>query len=88
MTDRRWFGLNAGASNWLWLGIAVIDQFTVAHEAVPGIHLLEIEEPTQFQTYIAARAGVPLSSFAESFVRLLRAEMQAVVRTRKKPDRA
>lgn len=30
MTDRRWFGLNAGASNWLWLGIAVIalDQWT------------------------------------------------------------
>jgi signal peptidase II len=30
MTDRRWFGLNAGASNWLWLGIGVIalDQWT------------------------------------------------------------
>ena len=30
MTDRRWFALNAGASNWLWLGIAVIalDQWT------------------------------------------------------------
>jgi signal peptidase II len=30
MTDRRWFGLSAGASNWLWLGIAVIalDQWT------------------------------------------------------------
>lgn len=30
MTSRRWFGLNAGASNWLWLGVAVIafDQWT------------------------------------------------------------
>jgi signal peptidase II len=30
MTRRRWFGLNAGASNWLWLGMAVIvlDQWT------------------------------------------------------------
>ena len=30
MTGRRWFGLNAGASNWLWLGVAVIalDQWT------------------------------------------------------------
>jgi signal peptidase II len=30
MTERRWFGLNAGASNWLWLGVAVIvlDQWT------------------------------------------------------------
>ena len=23
MTVRRWFSLNAGASNWLWLGVAV-----------------------------------------------------------------
>jgi hypothetical protein len=30
MTERRWFGLNAGASNWLWLGVAVmaLDQWT------------------------------------------------------------
>ena len=32
MTERRWFGLNAGASNWLWLGVAVmaLDQWTKA----------------------------------------------------------
>jgi signal peptidase II len=32
MTERRWFALNAGASNWLWLGVAVIvlDQWTKA----------------------------------------------------------
>jgi signal peptidase II len=30
MTERRWFGLQAGASNWLWFGVAVIvlDQWT------------------------------------------------------------
>ena len=30
MTERRWFSLNAGASNWLWLGVAVmaLDQWT------------------------------------------------------------
>ena len=30
MTERRWFGLSAGASNWLWLGVAVmvLDQWT------------------------------------------------------------
>jgi signal peptidase II len=30
MSERRWFGLNAGASNWLWLGAATIalDQWT------------------------------------------------------------
>jgi signal peptidase II len=30
MSERRWFGLNAGASNWLWLGVVTIalDQWT------------------------------------------------------------
>ena len=30
MTERRWIGLNAGATNWLWLGVAVmaLDQRT------------------------------------------------------------
>jgi signal peptidase II len=30
MTRRHWFGLNSGASNWLWLGVAVmaLDQWT------------------------------------------------------------
>src|SRR5688572_1485742 len=30
MTQRRWFGLNAGASNWLWVGVVVmvLDQWT------------------------------------------------------------
>jgi signal peptidase II len=30
MTERRWFSMNAGASNWLWLGVAVmaLDQWT------------------------------------------------------------
>ena len=32
MTQRRWFSLNAGASNWLWLAVAVmvLDQWTKA----------------------------------------------------------
>jgi signal peptidase II len=30
MTERRWFGLRAGASNWLWVSVAVmaLDQWT------------------------------------------------------------
>jgi signal peptidase II len=30
MTERRWFGLKAGASNWLWLAVVVmaLDQWT------------------------------------------------------------
>jgi DNA-binding transcriptional LysR family regulator len=61
------------------LGIAIIDQFTVAHGAVPGIRLIEIDEPTSFQTYAGLKADRGLSIFAESFIGMLRREMEAVV---------
>ena len=60
------------------LGIAVIDQFTVAHQSMKGIKILSIEEPTQFQTYIAIKNNKAPSLYADSFVRLLREEMAAV----------
>ena len=44
------------------LGIAVIDQFTVAHDAVPGIRLLDIDGPTSFDTYVAVKAERGLST--------------------------
>ncbi|MGJ4905335.1 LysR family transcriptional regulator [Bradyrhizobium sp. HKCCYLRH2060] len=60
------------------LGIAVIDQFTVAHGGYPGIELLKIAEPTRFDTYIAVKRGTPLSLYAEHFIDCLRAEMRAL----------
>ncbi len=60
------------------LGIAVIDQYTVAGGAIKGIKTLEIKEPTGFQTYIAKRRDAELSTYAESFVTLLRKEMEAI----------
>ncbi|MEQ8813449.1 MAG: LysR family transcriptional regulator [Thalassobaculum sp.] len=60
------------------LGIAVIDQFTVAHGQVSGIRCLEIEEDTGFETYAAHRNDGPLSTYAENFVSTLRDEMRAV----------
>lgn len=60
------------------LGIAVIDQFTVAHGSMKGISILRIEEPTQFQTYVAVKNNRAPSLYADSFVRLLREEMAAV----------
>lgn len=49
MTKRRWFGLNAGASNWLWLGVLTIalDQWTKAlvierFEEFGGVELLPV----------------------------------------------
>jgi DNA-binding transcriptional LysR family regulator len=61
------------------LGIAVIDQFTVAYGYVPGVKVLRIEEPTSFDTWVASKAGAPLSAFATNFIRLLREELEAAI---------
>jgi DNA-binding transcriptional LysR family regulator len=65
------------------LGIAMIDQFTVADGAIRGIKTLEIEEATPFQTFIAKRRGTELSHYAEFFVRSLRSEMELLNAGRK-----
>lgn len=61
------------------LGVAVIDQFTVAHGRMQGIRCLEIDEDTGFETYAAHRNDGPLSTYAETFVAELRDEMRSVV---------
>jgi DNA-binding transcriptional LysR family regulator len=75
ITIRARFGTTVCALVKAGLGIAVIDQFTVAHGAVSGVKLLRIEEPTRFDTFVVSKADTMLSSFAETFVAGLRAEM-------------
>ncbi len=61
ITIRARFGTTVCALVKAGLGIAIIDQFTVAHGGYPGIEMLKITEPTRFDTYIAvkrARAAV------------------------------
>jgi DNA-binding transcriptional LysR family regulator len=79
ITIRARFGTTVCALVKAGLGIAVIDQFTVAHGAVSGVKLLRIEEPTRFDTFIVRKAGTVLSSFAETFVDALRTEMNATL---------
>lgn len=67
------------------LGIAVIDQFTVAHGSMQGIVTIPIAEPTRFQTYVAMKNDKAPSLYAETFVGLLREEMNAVVGPRLAP---
>jgi DNA-binding transcriptional LysR family regulator len=59
------------------LGAAVIDVFTVADADRATIAVVPIAEPTEFQTYIARRSDVALSSFAESLIASLRRIMEA-----------
>lgn len=57
------------------LGIAVVDEFTVAKGRMAGIKALEISADTVFETYVAYRNDMPISIYAEAFIEVLRAEM-------------
>jgi DNA-binding transcriptional LysR family regulator len=78
ITIRARFGATVCALVQARLGIAVIDQFSVAHGSIPGVRLLEIREPTRFDTFIAVKRGVQLSPYAMYFISCLRAEMEAI----------
>jgi DNA-binding transcriptional LysR family regulator len=60
------------------LGIAIIDEFTVAHDVVQGVKRLDIAADTVFKTYVAYRRDIALSVFAEHFLLSLRREMLSV----------
>lgn len=78
MTIKARFGMTVCALVKEGLGIAIIDQFTVAEGGLPGIRVLPIDETTVFDTYVAVKANRALSRYAESFIRMLRGEMAAV----------
>ena len=83
ITIRARFGTTVCALVKAGLGIAVIDQFTVAHGGYPGVDLLRIVEPTRFDTYMAVKRGAPLSLHVEHFIECLRSEMRALEPGRK-----
>jgi DNA-binding transcriptional LysR family regulator len=58
------------------LGVAIIDEFTLAGDNWPGVRAIEIGEDTLFQTYIAHRKDATLSSYCRHFVASLRGHMQ------------
>jgi DNA-binding transcriptional LysR family regulator len=64
------------------LGVAVLDNFTVAelHGAESEIRLIPIAEDTPFRTYVARRSDLEISGFAEAFIELLGMEMDAATR--------
>jgi len=63
------------------LGVAVGDTFSVATSHLPEVVRIPVDPPTNFMTYIATNADVPLSTFAESVIDLLRQEAQAALKT-------
>ena len=65
------------------LGVAIIDEYSVAARNFPGVVRVPIAEPTSFKAYAVVNADVPLSIFAEDTIRLLRAEMREAVTNRR-----
>jgi DNA-binding transcriptional LysR family regulator len=63
------------------LGVAIIDEFTLAGGNWSGIRAIEIAQPTEFQTYVAYRKDATLSSYCESFVGSLRRQMERLLTT-------
>lgn len=76
VTIRARFGTTVFALVKHGLGIAVLDEFTVAEAPHDGVCRLPIVESTEFQTYFAYRKDATLSSFCEFFIAALSVEMR------------
>ncbi len=76
ITIRARFGTTVCALVRANLGIAIIDQFTVADGNIAGIRLIPIEEQTQFETFVATKHQAEMSVYAAHFVDCLRDEMR------------
>jgi DNA-binding transcriptional LysR family regulator len=79
---RARFGSTVCALVSLGLGIAIVDEFTLASDQWPRLRALDIVEPTTFQTYVVHRKDIALSTYATRFVSALRSEMDAAARQR------
>ncbi len=80
VTIRARFGSTVCALVTNGLGIAIVDEFTVAGDNWPRVKQLAIEEDTEFQTYVALRKDTTLSSYCEHFIVALRGEMERLAR--------
>lgn len=60
------------------MGVALIDEFSVADQRLPGLAVRPLREPTTFRTYAVVNAEAPRSIFAETLIDLLKQEMRAV----------
>jgi DNA-binding transcriptional LysR family regulator len=79
VTIRARFGTTVCALVTNGLGVAIVDEFTLAGGNWPGVRAIEIGEPTVFQTYIAHRKDATLSSYCQRFVASLRGHMERLV---------
>lgn len=65
------------------LGVAVVDEFSVATARIPGVAVRRIAEKTAFTTYCVVNADTPRSIFADELIDLLRTEMRRAAQMRR-----
>lgn len=85
VTIRARFGSTVCALVSAGLGVAVIDEFTLAGGNWPAVHVLDIDEDTSFQTYTAHRRDAALSTYATRFTAALRARMTRLAQSGGRP---
>ena len=76
VTIRARFGSTVCALVTQGLGVAIIDEFTLAANNWPQLRILDIVETTAFQTYVLHRRDAVLSRYATLFVGALRDHME------------
>lgn len=78
LSIRARFGQSVIALVGQGLGVAVIDEFSVAGSVTPGIAVRQIVEPTTFRTYAVVNADTPRSNHADALIAALRATMRGM----------
>jgi DNA-binding transcriptional LysR family regulator len=66
------------------LGVAVVDEFSVATQQIPGVAVRRIAEKTAFTAYCVVNAETPRSIFADELIGALRSEMRTAVQARRR----
>ena len=64
------------------LGVALIDEFSVAEVYMPGLTRIRLKETVDISVYAVQKRGRVLSSFAENAIDNLRLELNAAVNGR------
>jgi len=88
VTIRARFGSTVCALVSEGLGIAIVDEFTLAADRWPAIRALDIAETMTFDTFIAHRKDDAPSSYGARFVTALRGQMEGLSSSASAPRRA
>lgn len=77
LSIRARFGQTVVALVGQGLGVALIDEFSVAGPPPPGVAVRQVDEATSFRTYAVVNADAPRSNQTDALIAALRAAMRS-----------